>query len=215
MPLPTHFCWTRFGTEAGETIQEILARKDLERRRNDGLFLWGIGNAVAPSLRALLELEPEPEVLFSPIRSPPREVDVNPSAVIAWRTGRDLEGSPCRLPDWSTVTSRSCPQGRRRYALVCYSAGQLELRSSPPLIALGHLENLLTGKPVGASQVTAVVRRHRRESVETPKYAVAIRTRLVHPFLIELHDPITVPRPSAKPPLRRLMTPSLTTSREV
>ena len=30
--LPTHFCWTRFGTEAGESVAHILARKERDVR---------------------------------------------------------------------------------------------------------------------------------------------------------------------------------------
>jgi hypothetical protein len=45
--LPEAFVWTRFGTEAGQTIDRILARKEAERIANGGLFLWGIGNSVA------------------------------------------------------------------------------------------------------------------------------------------------------------------------
>ena len=48
--LPTIFCWTRFGGEAGEPIEQILFRKEQERLANGGVFLWGIGNAVGPSI---------------------------------------------------------------------------------------------------------------------------------------------------------------------
>ncbi len=84
MPLPEVFCWTRFGTEAGQPIDEILDRKEQERAANSGMFFWGIGNSIGPSLRELLRCTPSPEVLFSPTRSTPRREDVAPPAVVAW-----------------------------------------------------------------------------------------------------------------------------------
>ena len=50
MDLPRFFCWTRFGTEAGQPIEQILERKEQERIVNNGLFLWGIGNSLTPSM---------------------------------------------------------------------------------------------------------------------------------------------------------------------
>ena len=67
--LPEYFCWTRFGTEAAEPIDSILGRKERERVANRGIFVWGIGNAIGPSIRELLRREAQPEVLFSPIKS--------------------------------------------------------------------------------------------------------------------------------------------------
>ncbi len=75
MQLPEHFCWSRFGTEAGEKIDAIIERKERERIENGGIFLWGIGSAIGPSMSRLVELEAKPEVIFSPIRSAPRNVD--------------------------------------------------------------------------------------------------------------------------------------------
>jgi hypothetical protein len=69
--LPDCFCWTRFGTEAGQAIVHILQRKEQERSANDGLFIWGIGNAIGPSIRELVRRTNRPEVLFSPIKSSP------------------------------------------------------------------------------------------------------------------------------------------------
>jgi len=191
MSLPQHFCWSRFGTEAGETIDKILERKELERERNHGVFLWGIGNAIGPSMRELVRKEAEPEVMFSPIRSSPRPKDVSPTDVWVWTAARDLDGSPVPLPQWSVVTSRGCPGRRtpRHYALVCYSERPLEIQTASPTIVTGSLRNLLTTNRVGASQVTAVVRYQQDVVALGASYPVAIRTRLVPPFLLELADP--------------------------
>ena len=189
MTLPRRFCWTRYGTEAGETIEQVLERKECERARNGGVFLWGIGNAIGPSMRELLRLERTPEVIFSPIRSSPKREDAQPPTVIAWGAGRDLDGRPCRLPDWTVVTSRG-PSGNRphkHYALVCYSDTSLAVSTTPPALSFGGLRNLLSGSGIGASQVTAVVRYE--HFAFGPQYPAAIKTRLVAPFLLELCDP--------------------------
>ena len=70
--LPTIFCWTRFGAEAGETIETILERKERERQANRGVYFWGIGNSVAPGIAELVRRTTSPEVLFSSIKSRPR-----------------------------------------------------------------------------------------------------------------------------------------------
>ena len=67
-----------FGTEAGEEIGQMLQRKEQERAANGGIFIWGIGNAVGPSIRELVRRGPKPEVLFSPIKSAPKQQDVLP-----------------------------------------------------------------------------------------------------------------------------------------
>ncbi len=133
----------------------------------------------------------EPEVLFSPIKGPPRRVDVSPAHVVEWRVGETIAGERRALPPTFHVrggsgTERMSP----RYALVC--------ASQRPLIVSDHgqlnfdtLRNLLSGNPVGASQVTAVVRRLDGMS-DRRHYAVAMRARLVEPFFIRLREPVPV-----------------------
>ena len=88
--IPKCFCWTRFGTEAGEAIGHIFKRKEEERIANSGVFIWGIGNAVGPSVRELVLRTPKPQVLFSPIRSAAKLQDVSPPSVAAWTAGETL-----------------------------------------------------------------------------------------------------------------------------
>src|SRR5579884_2743661 len=89
-PLPDCFCWTRFGTEAGQTVAHILQRKEQERSANAGIFIWGIGNAIGPSIRELVRRTTYPEVLFSRIKCPPNPRDARPPAVAAWTIGETL-----------------------------------------------------------------------------------------------------------------------------
>jgi hypothetical protein len=191
-PLPESFCWSRFGTEAGETVDRILERKEVERSRNKGVFLWGIGSAIGPSVKELLRIQTAPEVVFSPISSRPRLVDVSPAETVAWMAARDLEGRSVSLPPWSKVTSRAPtgPRPPRHYALVCHSEVNLRLDPSPSFLRMGELQNLRTNNKVGASQVTAVVRYAVSRKAEGPAYAIALRVRLVAPFFVVLADPL-------------------------
>ncbi len=199
MALPGLFCWSRFGTEAGQAIGQILERKEQERIENSGVFLWGIGNAIGPSVKELLRRTGQPEALFSPIRSAPREVDSRPAAVAAWAAAETLAGDSFELPEASLVTSRYDPQAPKavHYALVCLSEEPLAISSCGEKIAFSALRNLLTGRPLGSSQVTAVVAHDPCDEAETSNavYEVAIRARLTPPYLLRLRNPVLLPGP--------------------
>jgi hypothetical protein len=194
MKIPLQFCWTRFGTEAAQSIHQILARKEEERQANHGLFLWGIGNAVGPSILELVRRASEPEVIFSPIKSAPREEDVAPPAVVAWTAGSTICGDRYELSKTALVTSRFVPSGPRRshYALVCCSEQPLHLASSDHRIAFGSLRNLVSGRKVGASQVTAIVERILDTGQDSSQYDVSMRARLVPPFFVKLTEHVII-----------------------
>lgn len=183
--LPAAFCWTRFGTEAGEPIGAILERKEQERRANDGTFFWGIGNSVAPGLAALLKRCKRPEVLFSPIKGRPRPVDVAPATVISWRAGQTLDGKDFEIPTSALVTSRGSGRCLGHYALVCSSSRPLAMADLGRLDFLA-LRNLLSGNPLGASQVTAIVKREESRPTSDMQYAVAFRAALAWPYFVRL-----------------------------
>jgi len=189
-PLPSLFCWTRFGTEAGEPIERILERKEAERVAGGGLFFWGIGNSVAPGIAELVRRCELPELLFSPIKSAPRPADVSPGAVARWTAGADLDGGRFELPTGARVTSRYDSISRPHYALVCFSPEPLAFAELGRL-SFGSLRNLASGNPLGASQVTAVV-----SLADGPasgaEYAVVLRVRLAAPYFLRLRDPVLV-----------------------
>lgn len=193
--IPQVFCWTRFGTEAGETIEEILDRKEQERRENGGVFFWGIGNSVAPGLSALLEVCDRPEVLFSPIKGRPRLVDGSPAARFLWKAGHDLDGGHFELPPAARVTSGG-PTGRAarsHYALVCASSRPLAIDPEGRDLDFLSLRNLVSGNPLGVSQVTAVVRMHPDGPTSAMQYAVAMRAELAPPYFVRLTEVVREP----------------------
>ena len=192
--LPTCFCWTRFGTEAGQTIDSILARKERERIENNGLFLWGIGNAIGPSIRELVRCNPSPDVLFSSIISKPRSVDVSPGNIAIWTTAKSLDGENFQIPIHSVVSSRYDPSKPRvsHYALVCCRDSELRIDTGLPKLMLDAVRNILTGEQVGASQTTAVVKVQEGHCGSARTYKIAFHAKLVMPYLIRLETPILV-----------------------
>jgi len=100
------------------------------------------------------------------------------------------------MPEQALVISRYDPAAPRtaHYALVCYSQRPLDSSSTGRQITLGALRNLLTGRPVGTSQVTAVVEYDAEREHRPPVYEVTIEAELVAPYFIRLQDPIPVLR---------------------
>lgn len=191
-PLPAAFCWTKYGSEAGESPETIFARKEEERQRNDGLFLWGIGNALGPSMRQLINDHDRPQVLFSPMKASPLPQDVAPPNITLWDSGIGLNGGSFRLPEHSVVTSRS---GRRgfHWALVCRrDASFLEPHHGFDDVAVERIRNLRSGSVVGSSQVTAVVA-HDSRSMGARSYPVTFSAELSPPYLVRLTDGVTLP----------------------
>lgn len=188
--VPEVFCWTKFGAEAGEDASTILARKEAERVANHGVFLWGIGNAIGPSMTSLLELTAEPKAVFTPMLSKPAPQDIAPPRIAVWHRGVGLDGSRFEVPTHSRVTSRMSHAGRAHYALVCRSDKPLALRTDGVArFAPSHVQNLRSGARVGASQVTSVVRRVSEIPDEsTSSYAISFAADLVAPYLVRLTE---------------------------
>lgn len=173
----------------------ILARKEIERYANDGTFLWGVGNSIIPSLRDFLTVTDKPKVVFSPIRSRTRPVDEAADAVAVWTRARTPRGTPWTLPPHSMVTSHTGRVLGRHFALVCHSSLALRLVEDGPPLAMGDVCNLRSGRPIGASQVTAIVR-HRpsdgapeEDGQRGPVYTAAMIVDLVPPYVAVLEAP--------------------------
>jgi hypothetical protein len=187
--LPPAFVWTRYGTESGESIQDILARKERERQSCGGLFLWGIGNSIAPSVRVLLGSLSggEPTVVFSPMLSVARVQDASPSAVVEWHEARGIDGRDWALPSGASVISRASAGAivkAKHYALVCRSSQSLQEDLRGPQFSIEELRNFASGAIVGHSQVTAVVRKVAAQGIGP--YVATICAVLTYPYVVEL-----------------------------
>lgn len=110
-----------------------------------------------------------------------------------------MAGEPYSLSAQSLITSRLDPITPRdvHYALVCYSDRSLFGAVSEGKLVFGRLRNLLTGRPVGASQVTAVVQYDKTADETGAAYDVKFRAVLAPPYFIRLRRPTPLP-PSAE-----------------
>jgi hypothetical protein len=191
--LPKQFCWTRFGTREGESIETIVARKERERS-SAGIFLWGIGCAIGLSMRLLLALERTPIVVFSPMLSDFKDKGVNRDFPVLWSEAVGLDGEQWQIPPDVACSSRgSIGKGmkRKHYALVCRSNSPLHLATDGgPRIDMLALRNLGRRSMIDGLQTTAVV--ERVEPAADPRYRIAMIAELAHPYFVELRAPIPI-----------------------
>ncbi len=184
-------CWTRMHAEAGQDIESIIARKELERRAGGGLFFWGIGNAPSRSVGRLAARGEDVDVVFSLMKSRPAARDVAPPGVVAWRTYFDYDEIERPLPPHVLVTSRmESGTGTKtvHYALMCWSAEELRLEDRGAFDSSAYRNVSDAGGPVGNSQVTALVVRTRAES-PVSDYRINLRAKLVGGYWVRLARP--------------------------
>jgi hypothetical protein len=187
-----YLCWSRMQAEAGQDLSAIIRRKELERRAGGGQFFWGVGNAPAVVVRALSRLEEPIEVVFSVMKSRPKLADAAPARTLVWRRYVDQDGGVRPLPPHALVTSRtdsaSGPK-TKHFALMCYSRHPLELRHGEVFDPNAYRNAGGSGGSVGASQVTALLRRVGSGSEKTD-YEINLRAQLVGHYWVRLVDPI-------------------------
>lgn len=189
-----YLCWTRMQAEAGQALDAIVARKELERQAGQGLFFWGVGSAPSRAIRPLAQLSLRIPVIFSVMRTKPKPVDAAPSRVVVWRRYVDKEGATRRLPAHCIVTSRGdSARGPKRahYALMCRSDAPLALRSGVDFDPASYRNAGPGGAPVGASQVTALLRPCARAGGK-PSYEVNMTAELTGSYWVRLADPTEV-----------------------
>jgi hypothetical protein len=192
--IPNVFCWTKMGTEAGQPLEAILHRKELERQSGNGLFAWGIGNSLGTSAELARKLSPggEVDVLFTPMKSAPKQVDVSPSQLLLWLGYVGVGGHIVSLPKHMLVTSRGGAEKRGHYALLCYSQDEIKDDRSGFFDA-SSARNLASLNPIGASQVTSIVRYDcsTQEELEKP-YPIAFRAKLHAQGFVKLACPVVM-----------------------
>jgi hypothetical protein len=186
-----YVCWSRMQSEAGQMLDAIIARKERERQAGEGLFLWGVGNAPSTAISALARLRLPVPVVFSTMKTKPKAIDVAPSRTVVWRSYVDEHGAERPLPPSALVTSRGDSAGgakSRHYALMCYSDAPLELIRGIPFDPAAFRNAGGAGAPVGASQVTALLRQVADQD-ETPDYEANVIAWLTGGYWVRLADP--------------------------
>lgn len=194
--IPPVFCWTKVGSEAGQPLADIIRRKELERQSGNGVFAWGIGNSVGPAIKyaKCVERIAALHTLFTSMKVAPKAMDAAPSSVLLWLGYHTEDGQIERLPDHMLVTSRghygAGADKRSHYALICRSHHPLASQGGR-LGAIDHraVRNLVSSNPVGASQVTSVVR-YRRGASDEATYPVLFRATLTEGAFVRLAVPV-------------------------
>ncbi|GJD92487.1 hypothetical protein BHAOGJBA_6041 [Methylobacterium hispanicum] len=188
----TYVCWSRMQAEAGQLLDEIIARKERERRASGGVFLWGVGNAPSRLINSLARLSVSVPVVFSAMKTKPKSADLAPLRTVAWRKYVDENGIERPLPASSLVTSRgdsALGVKARHYALMCYSDTPLSLSRGIPFDPTAYRNAGGAGAPVGASQVTALLKQVDKPAAAS-SYEVNIAAWLTSGYWVRLSDPI-------------------------
>lgn len=188
--IPDIFCWTKMGTEAGQDLNAILHRKELERSAGNGSFAWGIGNSLGNSAHFARKQSPngEVDVLFTPMKSAPKVVDTSPSQLFLWLYYESASGSIKVLPEHMLITSRGHEGKRSRYALLCHSSEEITEQDLGAFHA-SSVRNLVSMNPVGASQVTSVVR-YQTSDIDEKPYRVSFKAKLHGEGFVKLVEPV-------------------------
>ncbi|MYM22881.1 hypothetical protein GTP46_09510 [Duganella sp. FT135W] len=197
--IPDIFCWTKMGTEAGQTLEAILKRKELERMAGGGVFAWGIGSSLGGGVALARQLSPtgKVDVIFTPMKSAPKQIDVAPSETVLWLNYIESNGCVAPLPEHLLITSRGGANKRSHYALLCHSDRSLSASDVDDFIYSTCARNLASSNPIGASQVTSMVRYGGSDCVvagEAP-YRVAFRAALHGQGFLKLVNPVVVQGP--------------------
>lgn len=181
-------CWTRMQAEAGQDIGAIVQRKELERKAGDGTFCWGIGNAPPRKIGEIAKTGDDVDVIFSMMKSRPKESDVRPAGLVVWRSFFDVDGIEIALPQNVLITSSLKSSGRSHYALMCRSDRELALSDLGAFDPRAYRNVSEAGRPVGASQVTALLRKVEAE-VDAAAYRINLQAKLVKSYWVKLGDP--------------------------
>lgn len=185
------------GSEAGQPLADIIRRKDLERECGAGVFAWGIGNSIGPGIKhaKVAEQVSVLEALFTPMKAAPKAIDVTPSSIVMWLGYLNAAGVVEPLPEHMLITSRGQSSGgeekRAHYALICRASESLAGQHVQQAIDQRAVRNLVSSNPVGASQVTSVVRYCAQESRDA-SYPVLFRAELAGPASVRLAVPVTL-----------------------
>ena len=145
-------CLTKFGPEAGETTNEILARKELERRSgirsHKNEFWWGIGEkGAAQSINSAISQHGANIVLFSAIKDQKPPENGLASDALVWRKYRMLgSGVLHDIPKHALITSAAVTKsGKMRtthFALICSSSVPIKMGEHVFRFCNSHYKNL-------------------------------------------------------------------------
>jgi hypothetical protein len=185
------FVWTRYGPDAGEDVEGILARKEAERKQ--GSFWWGVGNSINREklAKALNDTGGTLHVLFSE-QLKREETCRADDKMKLWTLYQDWQdGQWHEIPDHALVVSKDTSKPKRDqryYALVCES-----------LATITRLDNLYfheesfqgypdLGPPGRSQNNTALVKRKAQDHGRL-RYKSGFCATLLSPHFVRLAGP--------------------------
>jgi hypothetical protein len=201
-------CLTKFGPESGETAEEILARKDLERRSgvcaHKNEFWWGVGErGTAQSIQALISQHGGNVVLFSAIKNQKPPNSGSATDALVWRKYRLLAGDiPQVIPKHVLITSAAVAKGgtirTRHFALVCNSGVPLKMGGRAFRFSNRHYKNLSKdgklGKSARGQRTTTALVRWTSSPISGAECdsLIDFSADLCTPYCVELFDPMRI-----------------------
>jgi hypothetical protein len=201
-------CLTKVGSESGEAAEEILARKDLERRSGVGAhkneFWWGIGEkGTAQAIQTLISQHGANVVLFSAIKDqkPPNKGSATDALV--WRKYRMLGGDILQdIPKHVLITSVAVTKRgtirTKHFALVCNSSAPLRIGGRAFRFSNRHYRNLSKdgklGKSARGQRTTAALVRWTSSPISGAACdsLIDFSADLCAPYCVELFDPMRI-----------------------
>jgi hypothetical protein len=203
-------CLTQFGPESGETADEILARKDLERLSGVGThkneFWWGVGEkGTAQSISVLISHYGANVVLFSAIKNQKLSNDDSPSNLLVWRQYSVLGSSVSHaIPKHVLITSAALAKNNSlrttHFALVCKSRVPIKMGEPVFRFSNAHYKNLGKGGKLGKSatgqRTTTALVRWKRTSISGAECdsLIDFSADFCLPHCVELSDPKLIQR---------------------
>ena len=201
-------CLTKFGPESGETAEEIVARKDLERQSGVGAhkneFWWGVGEkGTAQSVQTLITQHGGSIVLFSAMKdqNPPNKGSA--TDVLVWRKYRMLGGEILQdIPKHVFVTTAAMTKRgtirTKDFALVCKSNAPLRIAGRVFRFSNAHYKNLgkdgKIGKSATGKRTTAALIRWTSPPITGAECdsLIDFSADLCTPYCVELLDPTRI-----------------------
>jgi hypothetical protein len=201
-------CLTKFGPESGETAEEIVARKDLERQSGVGAhkneFWWGVGEkGTAQSVQTLITQHGGSIVLFSAMKdqNPPNKGSA--TDVLVWRKYRMLGGEILQdIPKHVFVTTAAMTKRgtirTKDFALVCKSNAPLRIAARVFRFSNAHYKNLgkdgKIGKSATGKRTTAALIRWTSPPITGAECdsLIDFSADLCTPYCVELLDPTRI-----------------------
>jgi hypothetical protein len=188
-------CLTKFGPESGETADEILARKDLQRLSGVGAhkneFWWGVGEkGTAQSISVLISHSGANVVLFSTIKN--TTIVWRQYSVLGSRVSHDI---PKHVLITSAALAKNGSLRTTHFALVCKSRVPIKMGEPVFRFSNAHYKNLGKGGKLGKSargqRTTTALVRWKRTPISGAECdsLIDFSADFCLPHCVELSDP--------------------------